>query len=203
MCSVIRRPDQVAKRATGIALSRPSSRPGKAPGSIECGHTCSEEHPRQDHMARCCQLQGHVEATGASQPPPPRAGGRCQAARVNRRRNLGPWPLATAGQGGMLTASASRHQARQATLATGGDVLARSDGPIGTNGRRCDRHATRATWRATLTGAPQNPRLRRLTSIQDGTVPGASDSLAEPTMAARPISRRSAASPPTSWQADV
>ena len=84
MCSVIRRPDQVAKRATGIALSRPSSRPGKAPGSIECGHTCSEEHPRQDHMARCCQLQGHVEATGASQPPPPRAGGRCQAARVNR-----------------------------------------------------------------------------------------------------------------------
>ena len=94
------------------------------------------------------------------------------------------WPLATAGLGGMLTASASSHQARQAPLATRGmsllDPTGRSE-QVG--GRRRDRHGTRATWRATLTGAPHRP-LPRLTSIRDRTAPGAGDSLAEPTMAA-------------------
>lgn len=37
--------------------------------------------------------------------------------------------------------------------------------------------------------------LRRLTSIEDGTAPGGSNSLANPTMAQRPISRRSVAFP--------
>src|SRR5204862_3699558 len=43
--------------------------------------------------------------------------------------------------------------------------------------------------------APQHPPLRGLTSIQDGTEPGGGDRLADPTMAARPIGRRSVAFP--------
>lgn len=105
------------------------------------------------------------------------------------------WPLATDGPGGMLTAPASRHQARQAKLATQEDALPGSDGPTPSEGRRRrDRHATRATWRATLTGCALHP-LRRLTSIRDGTAPGGGDSLADPTMAARTVSRRGVAFP--------
>jgi hypothetical protein len=93
------------------------------------------------------------------------------------------WPLATAGLGGMLTGSASSHQAGQAPLATrgmslldptadpnqweGGDAIDMApELPVG-HPHRC---------------APEPP-LRRLTSIQDRTAPGAGDSLAEPTMA--------------------
>jgi hypothetical protein len=106
------------------------------------------------------------------------------------------WPLATAGLGGMLTALASSDQARQAPLATRGmsllDPTGRSE-QVG--GRRRDRHGTRATGGPPSPVRPRTP-LRRLTSIQDRTAPDAGDSLAEPTMAAGPISRRSAASPP-------
>jgi hypothetical protein len=94
------------------------------------------------------------------------------------------WPLATAGLGGMLTASASSHQAGQAPLATRGMSLLDPTGRSEASGRE----AARSTWHpsyrwATLTGAPHRP-LRRLTSIQDRTAPGGGDSLAEPTMAA-------------------
>jgi hypothetical protein len=75
-------------------------------------------------------------------------------------RTWDQWPLAMAGPDAMLTGSASRHQARQAKLAMDKDVLAGPDGPIQTRTgrRRHDRHATRASWRATLTGAPASPR---------------------------------------------
>jgi hypothetical protein len=67
----------------------------RPPGSIERGHTRSEATHTQDHTARWCQLQGRVDATSAPRPPPPAAGGRCQAARVNRPAEPGtngPWP---------------------------------------------------------------------------------------------------------------
>jgi hypothetical protein len=106
------------------------------------------------------------------------------------------WSLATAGPGGMLTAPASRHQARQAKLATQEDAPAGSDGPT----PRRDGGDAIDMPPELPGGHPDRVRpnipLCRLTSIRDGTAaPGGGDSLADPTMAVRTISRRSVVFP--------
>jgi hypothetical protein len=67
-------------------------------------------------------------------------------------------------------------------------------GRIGTSRREATRSICHPSY---LAGHPDRvyptAPLRRLTSIRDGTAPGGSDSLADPTPAARPISRRSVA----------
>jgi hypothetical protein len=107
------------------------------------------------------------------------------------------WPLAGAADpGGMLTTSASRYQARQAELATQRGMLwldPTGRFQRGTEARRSTCHPSY------LAGHPDPLRLQRplrwLTSIQDGTAPGGSDSLADPAMAQRSVSRRSVAFP--------
>jgi hypothetical protein len=107
------------------------------------------------------------------------------------------WPLARGWSGGMLTG-----------------VGQQAPGTPGQTGksRGCPgwiRRADRSEWDGgdtidmppELPGGPPcdrvrpNAPLRRLTSIRDGTPHGGDDSLADPTMAARPISRRSVAFP--------
>src|SRR5512132_2817178 len=92
------------------------------------------------------------------------------------------WPLAKADPGRMLTMSASRHQAGQAELATqmkSSGRTRRDRFQRGTEARRSTSHPSY------LAGHPDPVRLqrplRRLIRIQDGTAPGGSDSLADPT----------------------
>jgi hypothetical protein len=83
------------------------------------------------------------------------------------RRNWAQWPLPETSQPDSISASASRHQARQAKTGIRDSVLARYVGSTG--GGDADPDPTLACSRAAHRGGLDSP-LRRLMTIPDGTL---------------------------------
>ena len=152
-------------------------------------HRHLDRHLYRPQLAARPAIAGDVHGPGSS------VAVRSSAVRVDRPAELGPdGPWRRRVRMGCSRASASRHQARQAKLATQGMIWLDATSQMGTTGTE----ATRSTCQRAPLGEPPSPvcpqrPLRRLTSIRDGTAHGGSDSFVDPTMALGPISRRSAA----------